>query len=227
MRALALLAALALTGCTQPATTVEPEALGVVRRVLCQMGYRDLKLDARTIPAKASCPARDIETRKVMDVVLGKDSLATLGVCNAAGPGFCDGVADGPCLQANNRKQFLCRCGGAGTVRNRDGTTTLEGLFRSFSFGGTGTCPPNSHKGCTVRLEMEAAHWHLLRRVSADDDTGYPATLKTIIDEIRADPRRGQRRSQMPACLRGSVPVRAGHADTEPAIDDDGGTLDY
>ena len=216
-----------LASCTAPHIDsehqVEPKAVGVVRQVLCEMGFSGLRLPGHTnlVPAAPSCVARDLPTEEVYDVVLGPDSLATAGICNSHAAGqTCANVPEVACTAAVTAAQYLCNCQGAGTRRRRDGSTILAGLHRSFQIGGTGTCPPATHNGCSVRVEMTSAQWHLLRRVSNDDAAGYPAGLKALIDSMRGDPNRGKTRAQLPVCLRRDVPVRAGRSEINPAEDD-------
>jgi len=227
--ALLLVCALYAFGLVGPASftpkvnSVEPQAVGEVRQVLCELDYTGLRLRGRQslVPAAPSCSPRDLPADAVFDVVLGPDSLATIGVCNAHANGkTCADVPEAPCTAATTAAQYLCNCQGAGTRRRRDGSRVLAGLHRSFQIGGTGTCPPATHNGCTVRIEMTSAQWYLLRRVSSDDDAGYPAGLKALIDSMRADPNRGKTRNQLPACLRRNIPVRAGQQDLSPAEDD-------
>jgi len=154
--------------------------------------------------------------------LLGKASLANSQVCTAWSNGTPCPASDA-CLNANTPGKFLCRCSGSGFSR-RNGQRIIEGLFVSWQGIDPGTCPPSSHEGCAVMLTMTRAQWHVLRAVATDDDGEYPQAVKAIIDLMRDDPQRAKRRAQVPACIRGNVPVRSGRVDIDGTVDFDGGT---
>lgn len=193
-----------------------------LRGMLGSLGYYGLKLPGSTLfadpsPAEiAASPAVAAEARAktedisfaIEDLILGPDSLATTAVCSG---GSCEDVhGSGRCVDAQNAQQFLCWCSGS-VVKMDDGERYMDGLFRSFDRLPPGSCPPESHNGCVLRMEWSGHQKAILARVSKSDDPSIPLGLRNITSAMRQDSLRGKTIEQLPACLRDSVPVRMGH----------------
>lgn len=202
---------------------LEPLAPDAVRIAICEAGYDALRIPGRANPVLAapSCARQLPRPNAYVDVLLGKQSLADSQVCTAWQNGT-ECPDNDRCLAGSTPAHFLCRCSGSGFSR-RNGTRTIEGLFVSWQGIDPGTCPPSSHEGCAVMMRMTRAQYHVLSAIAADESAEYPAGLKAIIDAMRSDPVRARRRADVPACIRGNIPVRAGRGDIDGNVDFDGG----
>lgn len=197
-----------------------PTAANDVRVAIAETGFDALQVGGRTVLAQPGVSALERDWSSYIDVLLGPDSLADTQVCTgwAAGTPCPDSQA---CAASTTPAHFLCRCSGPGISR-RNGLRVIDGLFLTWRGADASACPPAAHNGCGIILTMTRAQYHVVRAIATDDDTtAYPAGIKALIDAMRADPQRTRRLADVPACLRGSLSVRAGRSDLNPPAAED------
>jgi hypothetical protein len=197
---------------------VEPAAPDAVRIAVAETGADVWRIGPTRILAQPGVSALERSWSEYIDVLLGPDSLATAGVCAAWLAGTPCPETDATWRSSSTAAQYVCR--GRGSGISRDGSRrVIDGAHISYRFADTSTCP-GQHNDCALILTMTRAQYHVIRAAALDDDAGYPAALKAIIDAMRADPRRTNNLATAPACIDG-LSVRAGRSDLNPPAAED------